>query len=147
MTSALTYNSGVARWTIAVIALACVVTGCGATSRHSATSVARPSYTLHQVKAAFATEGITLDKMLRTRRLVVLRRAGWFGPFGYQRTGGWAGASGSYSLSHPPVTQFLVFVGNGRHSQQRGNVFVGYSEGEGQSVSAALRKLARSATR
>ena len=134
-----------ARRRVALLAVAFVAAGCGAASRHSTTSVARQGYTLRQVKAAFASEGITLDKMLGTRRLVVLRRAGWFGPFGYQRTGGWTGASGSYSRSHP-VTQFLVFVGNGRHSEKRGNVFVGYSAGEAPTVDAALRKLALSAT-
>ena len=124
-TLALTYNSCVARRVTAVLAVAFVAAGCGAASRHSATGVARQTYTLQQVKAAFAAEGIPLDKMLHTRRRVVLRRAGWFGPFGYQRTGGWTGVSGSHSLSHPLVRQFLVFVGNGPRSQKRGNVFVG----------------------
>jgi hypothetical protein len=58
----------VARRVIAVLAVAFVAAGCGAASRHSTTGVARQRYTLQQVKAAFAAEGIPLDKMLRTRR-------------------------------------------------------------------------------
>jgi len=135
----------VGRWGIAVVAVALVAAGCGAGSKRPATGTAGQKYTLQQVKAAFAAEGITLDKMSHTRHLVVLRRAGWFGPFGYQRTTGWSGVSGSYSLTRPSVTEFLVFVGSGPHYEQRRNVFVGYSAGERPTVAAALRQLARNA--
>jgi hypothetical protein len=101
-----------------------VLAGCGS-------SGARHRYTLRQVKTAFAAQGITLRKMVGTRHLVVLKDSQWFGPFGYQRVGD----------KQSSGTQFLVFVGNGPHSTQRGNVWVGYSAGEGATVRAALRKL------
>ena len=88
-----------ARWGVAVVVVALVAAGCGAGSKRSTTGDGRQKYTLQQVKAAFAAEGVKLDKMVHTRHLVVLRRAGWFGPFGYQRTTGWSGVSGSYSLT------------------------------------------------
>ena len=69
--------------------------------------------------------------MVGTGHLVVLKDPQWNGPFGYQRVG----------HTQPKVTQFLVFVGNGPHSSQRGNVWVGYSDGEGATVKAALGQL------
>lgn len=130
----LTYNSYVIRGGIALLVAAFVVTGCGSASKHPTTAraVTRPRYALQQIKAAFATEGITLQKMVGTRRLVVLKDSQWDGPFGYQRVG----------HKQSSVTQFLVFVGNGPHSAQRGNVWVGYSDGEGATVKAALGQLA-----
>ena len=97
------------------------------------------SYTLHEVKAAFAAQGVTLQKMLGNRRLVVLKKSGWFGPFGYQSH--FVGRAGH---EQPLVTHFLVFVGSGPHSEQRGNVWVAYSDGEGPTVRAALRQLPHS---
>ena len=111
-----------------VVALGFVAAGCGSTSRRPT-----PEYTLRQIKAAFAAQGITLRKMLGHRRLVVLVDSQWSGPFGYQRAG-----HGDSS-----VTQFLVFVRDGPHTTQRGTVSVAYGDGEGQTVKAALRQLAR----
>src|SRR3954469_16838260 len=95
-----------------------VAAGCGSASGHPSTMarVAPPEYTLKQVKSAFATQGITLRKMLSRARLVVLVDSQWDGPFGYQRVG----------HKRPSVTQFLVFVRDGPRSTQHGNVWVAY---------------------
>lgn len=67
------------------------------------------------------------------RRLVVLVDSQWNGPFGYQRVG----------HKKPSITQFLVFVRDGPHSAQRGNVWVAYGDGQRPVVEAALHQLAR----
>jgi hypothetical protein len=125
-----------------LLAAVFVAAGCGSSGRHSTTtSIAGGPYTLHQVKAAFAAQGITLQKMLGSRDLVVLKDSAWDGPIGYQRTGGWTGVGGVYSRSHRPVPQFFVFLGNAPHARERGNVWVEYAAGEGVTVRAAFRKL------
>jgi hypothetical protein len=73
-----------------------------------------------------------MRKMLGRHRFVVLVDSEWNGPFGYQR-----GAHGDSS-----ITQFLVFVRDGPHSTQSGNVWVAYGDAEETAVKAALRQLA-----
>jgi hypothetical protein len=72
--------------------------------------------------------------MLSRRRLVVLVDSQWDGAFGYQRIG----------HKEPSVTQFLVFVRDGPHSDQHGNVWVAYGDGQRPTVKAALHQLALS---
>src|SRR3954465_12515141 len=113
-----------------------VAAGCGSASGHPSTMarVAASQDRLKEVQAAFATQGITLRKMLGRARLVVLVDSQWNGPFGYQRVG----------HKRPSVTQFLVFVRDGPHTTQHGNVWVAYGDGEGPTVKAALHQLALS---
>ena len=120
-----------------MLAVVFVAAGCGSARRHPTTraAVSRPQYTLQQVKAAFAAQGISLQKTVGTRRLVVLKDSQWNGPFGYQNGGGY--------YKQFPVPEFLVFVRDGPHSTRRGNLWVGYGDGEGATVTTALRQLAR----
>jgi hypothetical protein len=92
-------------------------------------------YTLKQVKAAFATQGIRLRRMRSPRGapVVVLFDQRWHAPTGYH----WLG-------QQPSHTYFSVFVhanGAAKSWVQDGNVFVANGQGEGRSVDAALHKL------
>lgn len=132
------YNSDVTRGGIALLAFVLVAAGCGSSSGRPATEsgAGRPQYTLRQVKAAFAAQGFTLQRLPGHRGgLVVLADLQRAGAFGYQRVG---------DKKHSGK-QFLVFVGNGPHSAQQGNVWVGFSDGDGPAVRASLHQLATTA--
>jgi hypothetical protein len=94
-------------------------------------------YTLKQVKAAFATQGIRLRRMRGQRgHVVVLFDPRWSAPSGYR-----------YPGKQPSATYFMVFV----HAKSLpsgfvsdGNVWVANGQGEGRSVDAALHKLDQS---
>jgi hypothetical protein len=92
-------------------------------------------YTLKQVKAAFATQGIRLRTMRSRRggRVVVLFDPRWHAPIGFHLVGG-----------PPSHTYFWVFVHAkaGTNSWvQDGNVYVANGKGQGPGVEAALHKL------
>jgi hypothetical protein len=91
-------------------------------------------YTLKQVKAAFATQGIPLRRMRSSRgRVVVLVDPRWNAPSAYHYVG-----------KQPSATMFLVAVHSGPHfnfTESDGNVWLAYGHGEGPSVDAALHKL------
>lgn len=127
-----------ARGVIVLLAAGLVAAGCGS-ARH-ATYGAGPTYTLRQVKAAFAAKGIPLQKMLGPRggHMIVLVDPEWSGPWGYQHVGGPPPVG-----VMPSVTRFLVIVSGGRHSTQSGNVSVEYGDAQRLTVSAALRHLTR----
>ena len=92
------------------------------------------SFTLRQVKAAFATQGILLQRMpsgpSKKSKFVVLTDAQ--GPFGYQ-------------LTRPIASgvRYMVFVvgGGSGHKARFGDVLVWYGDGSGPAVRAALRRL------
>ena len=94
-------------------------------------------YTLEQVKTAFATQGISLQKMRSPRGHVVVL----FDPRGHPPSGyHYVGRQPSYSF-------FVVFVhanGQARSWVSDGNVWVANGQGEGPSVDAALHKLDQS---
>ncbi|HJU36335.1 MAG TPA: hypothetical protein VJ716_02825 [Gaiellaceae bacterium] len=121
---------------IAAIAVVCVAAGCGSSSTGSREKKRqpRPSYTLRQIKAAFAAQGIRLQKMMAPggHHLVILKDSQWDGPFGYQHI----------DRGESSVKQFLVFVRDGPRSAQRGNVWVAYADGQRSTVNAALHELA-----
>lgn len=122
---------------VAVVVFVFAAAGCGSGGRHSTTGSgdAQPTYTLRQVKAAFAAQGFRLQKSLGSprNRLVVLFDPQRTGPFGYQRIG----------RKQPSVTQFLVFLSSGPHFTRRGNLTVYFAEGQGPIARAALRHLGR----
>lgn len=96
------------------------------------------TYTLKQVEAAFATQGISLRKMRSPHggQVIVLFDPRDHPPSGYH----FVGKQPSYSF-------FVVFVR--ANSQARawvsdGNVWVANGQGEGRSVDAALHKLDQS---
>lgn len=121
-----------ARAGIAVIAVAFLAAGCGGSVRGQSSTI---RYSLREVKAAFATQGVQLQRMRSgSRDLIVLYDPTRTGAFGYQRIG---------SEQAPGGAQFLVFVGNGPHGTESGNVFVTYGEGESATVKTALRQLER----
>jgi hypothetical protein len=95
-------------------------------------------YTLKQVKAAFATQGISLRKMRSPRggHVVVLFDPRWHAPSGYH-----------YAGKQPSHSFFAVFVhanGRARAWVSDGNLWVANGQGEGRSVDAALHKLEQS---
>lgn len=96
-------------------------------------------YTLGQVKAAFATQGIKLRTMRRLRggRVIVLFDPRWHAPWGYHYVG-----------KQPSATQLRVFVhanaGSGGYWLEDGNLWVDNGQGLGPTVDAALHKLHQS---
>jgi hypothetical protein len=126
----------VIRGGITLLAIVTVITGCGTSGRH-ASEASQSHYTLRQIKSAFVAQGFALQSLTRHPGLVVLADLQRAGAFGYQLT-----ADKQHS-----GTEFLVYVGNGRDSAHQGNVWVGYSDGEAQSVKRALHRLAGSGTR
>jgi hypothetical protein len=135
------------------VLLAAGLTACGGSSKKSRTGVTTPSglaqlysglfgtghrYTLNQVKAAFATQGIELRTMrsLRGGRVIVLFDPRWHAPWGYHY---------HHVGKQPSATQFLVFVhanaGSGGYWLEDGNLWVDNGQGLGPSVDAALHKL------
>jgi hypothetical protein len=96
-------------------------------------------FTLSQVKAAFATQGIKLRTMRRLRggRVIVLFDPRWHAPWGYHYIG-----------KQPSATQFRVFVhanaGSGGYWLEDGNLWVDNGQGLGPTVDTALHKLDQS---
>jgi hypothetical protein len=115
---------------VTLLAVVFVMTGCGSSGSH-ASGGSQSDYTLRQVKAAFLAQGFTLQSVARRPGVVVLADLRRSGAFGYQHTG----------YTQDAGTQFLVFVGDGRHSAEQRNVWVGYGGDEVQSVKAALHGL------
>ena len=131
------------------ILVAAGLTACGSSSKSGAGVITSGSrlknfqsellhpheYTLEQVKAAFATQGITLRRMRSPHagRVVVLFDRRWNAPSAYHYVG-----------KQPSQTKFVVFVhakAGASNWLSDGNVWVANGRREGPHVDAALHKL------
>jgi len=94
-------------------------------------------YTLKQVRAAFATQGIALRRLRSSHgRVIVLFDPRWHAPSAYHYVG-----------KQPSATEFVIAVHSGptpKVTESDGNVWLAYGHGEGPSVQAALHKLDQS---